>query len=131
MKKKLIAVLLAIVALLGGYTGYSSLKGSAADGNYATTTSTGRFTALSLLRSGPGILNGVTVTGAAAGVVNFYDATTSSALLRASSQSTSTILIANLPASLVAGNYPFEINFSRGLLVDIIGTIPTTTITWK
>jgi hypothetical protein len=97
-----------------------------------TTTSTGRFpTLVSLTTASYGSLGSVVVTGAAAGTINIYDATTSNASLRDASQSTSTILIATLPNSAAAGTYAFDRVYTRGLLVEITGTMPTTTITWR
>ncbi len=109
-------------------------RGSVGQGGecHATTTSTGRFVATtSLLQTGNGTLCSVIVTGAASGVIHFYDATTTAVNLRSADQATSSILIANLPASIVAGTYVFDFTFNRGLLVDIIGTMPTTTITYR
>ena len=131
MKQKLIAILVALIALLGGYQGSQILGDSSADANYATTTSTGRFPTTALLRSGSGVFTGVTITGAAAGVMEFYNATTSDVTKRASSLSSSTILIASFPASAAAGNYLFNTPFSTGLFVAITGTMPTSTILHK
>jgi hypothetical protein len=121
----------AIIALLGGYQSSQILGNSSAEANYATTTSTGRFPTTAVLRSGPGVFTGVTITGAAAGVMEFYNATTSDPSQRAASLSSSTILIASFPASAAANHYPFNQSFSTGLVVSIVGTMPTSTILWK
>lgn len=89
-------------------------------------------TGSTLIRTGSGSINSVIITGANTGIVNIYDATTSSILLRATRMSTSTILIATLPASIVAGTYTFDATYSNGLYVDLIGgNMPTSTITYR
>jgi len=86
----------------------------------------------SLLKNTPGSLGTVIVTGAAAGTINIYDATTTNITLRASSKATSTLLIASLPASLAAGDYVFDAEYTDGLYVDLAdGVMPTTTITYR
>jgi len=98
----------------------------------ATTTSTGRFsTGPQTLQTYPGAFGSVIITGAAAGVMNFYDATTTNSSLRDSSQATSSLLIASFPTSAAVGVYTFDQIVKRGLVVDIIGTMPTTTITYR
>ena len=68
-----------------------------------------------LIRSGYGSLGSVVITGATAGVVNIYDATTTDALQRAGNKATSSIQIATLPASLAAGTYVFDAQYNDGL----------------
>jgi len=93
--------------------------------------STGRSTPTTILDTDGGTLGSVVITGAATGVINIYDATTTDIGARAPSQSTSTIFITSFPASTAAGTYTFDATFYRGLIVDIIGTIPTTTVTYR
>ena len=89
--------------------------------------STGR-----LVRTGSGSLAQITVTGANTGMVNIYDATTTNVNNRTNNPATSTILIASLPVSLVAGTYTFDAEYKTGLFVDLVsGTMPTTTITYR
>lgn len=108
----------------------------AAGGNEYQATSTapnsvyGAFTSgARLLKTGQGALGSVIITGAGAGVLNFYDATTTVISQRITS--TSTVLIASIPASAAAGTYTFDAEFTDGLIVDIQGTMPTTTITYR
>ena len=96
-----------------------------------TTTSTGRFPTTVTLKTGNGALGSVVITGAAAGVINIYDATTSNVLARTGNTPTSTIYLASIPASAAAGTYTFDRVFFTGLVVDIAGTMPTTTITYR
>ena len=98
----------------------------------STTTSLGRFaTGPTILKTGSGVLGSVVVTGAAAGPIYFYDATTTNVLLRTNQPATSSIIRATLPASIVAGTYTFDVNYVNGLIVEMQGTIPTTTITYR
>ncbi len=78
-----------------------------------------------------GTLGSVVITGAAAGVINIYDATTSNVNLRTPGLSSTTQLLATIPASTVAGTYTFDRVFFSGLYVSIVGTTPTTTITFR
>jgi hypothetical protein len=98
----------------------------------STTTSTGRFAQTQVLKVGPGTLGSVVITGAAAGAINLYDATSTSILQRSPTIASSTILLANMPASLVGATYTFDVAFDDGLIFELIsGTMPTTTITWR
>jgi hypothetical protein len=40
-------------------------------------------------------------------------------------------MIASVPVSAAAGDYVFDVAFSNGLLVETIGTAPTSTITFR
>lgn len=92
----------------------------------------GAFTGDQLLKTGWGTLGSVVITGANTGIVNFYNATTSNVLARTKNIASSTILMASMPASLVAGTYVFDTVFTSGLLVELeSGIMPTTTITWR
>lgn len=107
----------------------STARGSEYQGT-TTQSAVGAFTDIVLEPNG-GTLGQVTITGAAAGTLNFYDATTSSILLRAPSMTTTTVLIASFPASAAAGTYVFDRVFFRALLLNTTGTTPTSTITWR
>jgi hypothetical protein len=108
-------------------------KGSVPIGNeyHATTTSTGRFQNDILLSSGSGTLGSVVITGAGAGTIDLYDATTSNVSNRTGQPATSTILIASFPASAAAATYTFDEAYYNGLYVHIVGTMPTSTITFR
>lgn len=123
--------LLAIVSIL--LKPVSPVEGSTARGSeyQATTTSTGRFLNDVALQTTSGTLGSVVITGAAAGVISLYDATTTNVSQRAASMSTSSILVASFPASAAAGTYTFDEILINGLYVDITGTMPTSTITFR
>ena len=98
----------------------------------ASTVYGNTITGDNLVKTGLGAFGSVVITGATAGVVNVYDATTTNVLLRTGNKATSTILIVSLPASLAAGTYTFDHEFTDGLYVDLVaGTMPTTTITYR
>lgn len=99
--------------------------------NSTTTDSIGSQALERVLKTGQGALAQVTITGAAAGELYLYNATTSDATARDSSQATSSLLIAHFPDSTAVGTYTFDAVFTRGLLVVQEATAPTTTIMWR
>lgn len=139
MKNKIIIFLAgALVAVASWLVGQSTQvktqplgSVSASSEYHATTTSTGRFTAQTSITTTGGALGSVIITGAATGVINLYDATTTNVALRTGQKATSTILVATFPASTAAGTYTFDEILYDGLFIDIIGTMPTTTITYR
>lgn len=134
---KILAVVLAlgvIVALyLSSYSKQEQVGSVQQGGEYqSTTTSTGRFaTGSTVLCTTNATLGSVVVTGAAAGVINFYNATTANPTLRHSQYSTSSIWMTNIPTSAAANTYTFDAVAPIGLVLDIQGTMPTTTITYR
>lgn len=97
----------------------------------ATTTTAGSFLPEQLLQTGGGTLGSVIITGAAAGVINIYDATTSNVSLRTNQPASSSILLATFPVSAAAGTYTFDRVFFTGLYVSVVGVMPTTTVTFR
>jgi len=79
-----------------------------------------------VLVTGPGTLGSVVILGAATGVINLYDATSS-----AQHTDYATTTIVAIPASLAAGTYTFDLVFKRGLMYEVVGTAPTSTITFR
>lgn len=133
-----LVVAIVIVVFLLGRNPQTLGSVSATNEYQATSTAPnavyGALTADALIRTGRGSLGSVVVTGAAAGVLNFYDATSTNVQNgRAAAMSTSTILIASLPASIAAGTYVFDAEFTNGLYIELehSGTMPTTTVTWR
>lgn len=126
-----VTLIATIIAIL--YRPASTVYGSTSRGSdyQGTTTTTGGFGTLVQVQSTNGTLGSVVVTGAAAGVMNLYDATTTDINKRTGQPATSTILIATMPANTAAGTYTFDRSFYNGLYVEIIGTTPTTTITYR
>lgn len=114
-------------------------NGSVPQGSDYVATTTGSINAYGqtvissrVLKSTYGSLDSVVITGANTGIFNLYDATTSDVTKRTNNTPTSTILLANFPASVVAGTYTFDAQFSTGLYVDLIsGVMPTSTIMYR
>lgn len=123
-----------IVGLMAGiYLTYQNKAalGSVTTGNEYMGTTTRQFngTALSnasVLRTGTGSLGSVVITGAATGVINLYDATST-----VTNTQYGTTTLATFPASVATGTYTFDVTYSRGLVYEVIGTAPTSTITFK
>lgn len=100
-------------------------------GEYHSTTTSFLGNPASLIKTGGGTLGSVIITGANTGVFLLYDATTTNKNLRAPELTSSTILLASFPASAATGTYTFDLLFSNGLLLERIGTSPSSTITWR
>lgn len=127
--------MLALV-FLGGSISFNKAGTVEASVNYGheyqgTTTSTGRFPTLATIKTGSGSLGSVIITGAATGIVHIYDATTTNVSLRTGNKATSTIYLASFPTSAATGTYTFDRNVFDGIIVETIGTMPTTTITFR
>lgn len=81
--------------------------------------------------TGPGSLGSIVITGAAAGTISIYDATTTNINNRTGNTATSTILEASMPASAAVGVYTFDSLVSRGLVISLTGAVATSTITYR
>jgi hypothetical protein len=133
----LIAVLFVVVSDRKEVQPIEGLGSVARSGEYhATSTGAsnvyGAFTGDTLIQTGAGTLGSVVITGANTGVVNFYNATTSNVLARTGQRASSTLLMASIPASTVAGTYTFDVSYTDGLLLELeSGLAPTTTITYR
>lgn len=141
-KTEAFAVLLAITLMFAGivvlFQGAQPVMGSTIQGNDYQSTSTaagsayGTIGADKLVKTGQGSLASVIVTGAAAGPILLLDATTTDINKRTGNTSTSSILIASIPASLAAGTYTFDVEYTTGLYINLLsGTMPTSTITYR
>jgi len=138
-------IIIGLTALILALTGYvAGVKdtptptfGSQVVGSDYNATSTKNFdgtelTNLTVLKNrGGGSLAQVTITGAGAGVLYFWDATTTDINKRQSNQASSTILIGTIPASAAAGTYTFDAQLLRGLIYEEVGTAPTSTIMYR
>lgn len=107
--------------------------GSVVEGQEYQATTTRAFdgtalTNLTVLKNRAGSLARVTITGAGAGQMVFYDATTTDATARTN---TATTTIANFPASAAAGTYDFDAVFNYGLIYEVIGDTATSSIMWR
>lgn len=126
------AVLLTVY-LIGTSQSSSKVEASTIMGNdyQATTTFAASVPLIRVLKSTAGTLNAVNITGANTGLMTLYNATTSDVTKRTGNKATSTIMIADFPASAVANNYTFDAEFSDGLLLVGSGSIATSTITYR
>jgi len=142
MKKLLLTGIISTAIFIGILVGIKFARPVTVEGSvdwdfggyYSTSTRNFAGTAiagLTTLKAGRGILGSLVITGAGAGTINFYNATTSDVTKRTGTTATSTILIASFPASAAAGTYTLDANFTDGLLMEIIGSAPTSTPTWK
>lgn len=129
----LVAFVLSVLVLA-----FVSFKTPAAHGSIktgeeytATTTYAALTPSIRTLKTTYGALGQVTITGANTGLMSLYDATTSDATKRAASMATSSILIADFPASAAAGTYTFDARFTNGLLLVSSGLVATSSIMYK
>lgn len=128
-----------LVLMLGfSFRNPSVVVGSVQDGQgyYATTTSAapdalGTLATVKTLRSGPGMLGSIVLTGPNSGTMALYDATTSDITLRTGGIATSSLLIAYLPVNATSTTYTYDVQFKIGLLFVQIGAAATSTITFK
>lgn len=104
--------------------GYESTSTRAA---FDGTTITATGAAPKVLSVGFGTLGSVVITGAAAGTIELYDATTTGV----HTDYVSTTTLVQIPLSTVAGTYTFDLVYKKGLMLVLTGTIGTSTITWK
>ena len=137
MKKLTIILLVIAVVLLGVITlnqftqetqePLFTLGGDSGPSNHTFTPTAGD--AGQVLKTRNGILNRVTLTGAGAGSLALYNATTTNVNLRALATS-SLPVIAQFPNATVAGTYEFNTGFTDGLVAEFTGAIGTSTIMW-
>ena len=136
-----ILITILVTLLLGSAVGYATLdmwqpvpKGGVTVGNEYKSTSTIHTSVIDsrLIRRGWGQLGSVVVTGVGTSAFSLYDATSTNFSTN-DKKSTSTDLLVTIPASTVAGTYVFDLEYSDGLFIyyDVIGTAPTTTITYR
>lgn len=127
-----IGFLIVVAVLVSIWQKPSVVGATVVQGNECNATSTRNYNGtalanLSVIKKGPGAFCGLTITGAAVGQVNFFDATTTDVTKRTGNKATSSILIATFPASAAAGTYQFDANVNDGVLYEVIGTAPTST----
>ena len=98
----------------------------------ATSSVSGTFANPRLLKTGGGALGSVTITGAGTGILLLVDATTTDINARTGQRATTTITLAEFPASTAAGTYVFDAQFNDGLILTrLSGAGPTSTITFR
>ena len=133
----LLTLIMVVIIGVGVYTKGNvkvdvPLGGSSGEPYNATTTPQGTVFADSLIWTGQGTFGGLVVTVAGNNVYDILNATTTNINLRTGNKATSTILMATIPASLVAGNYIFDTLFTDGLYLDYVsGTTGSSTIKWR
>jgi hypothetical protein len=125
---------LIMVVVIGGimYIKPQSNLGSVGEGGtykpYYTPSGGANY---KVLKTSPGTLGSVVITGAGAGSITLYDATTTDVTKRALA-TTSLTVVAQLPASTAAGTYTFDANFYKGLAAVWSSTLTgTSTITYR
>ncbi len=125
---------LALAYVLSVQQAHGSTPSEASD-YIATSTaangSAGAFTSSRALKFNTGSFGSYVITGANTGIVNFYDATTTNVLLRTNNTATSSILLASFPASATVGTYVIDAALKYGLYVEITGSAPTSTISYR
>lgn len=128
-----VGVLSAFIALMFLVPKFPAFGSVQVSQEYMSTTTgeTSGNTVPLQLTSNPGSLGSVVITGLTTGWLEFYDATTSDSTLRDTTQTTTTIRIAEFSPSAAVGTYTFDAATSRGLIVYSEGTQPTTTITYR
>jgi hypothetical protein len=140
MKNAITIIPIALIVLcIGVFIGITksndSPLGSVITGQeyYATSTIHNAVVSTRLIRGGWGSLGSVVVTGAGTSAFSLIDATSTDSISGDTRISTSSQLLATIPASLAAGTYTFDVTYNRGLLVyfDTVGTAPTSTITFR
>ena len=128
-------VILTVVAVSGCGKSNEPEVGSIETGQeyYATSTIHGAVVEHKLIKNGYGSLAQVTVTGAGGSAFSLIDATSTESLATDPRISTSTQLLATIPANLAAGTYTFDATYNRGLFIyyDVVDTHPTTTILYR
>lgn len=112
-----------------------TVLGSTARGSeYFSTTTTPFFGAggtENTIVTGNATLGSVVITGAGAGTIDLFDATTSNVSARAATMSSTSVLIASFASSATAGTYTFDRYVVTGLYISVRGAQPTTTITYR
>lgn len=136
MNRAITLFIIVALIVLGGMLyvqGTKIANGSVNDSSNAYQSTTTRtavngnpLTSPTTLTNGYGTLGSVVITGANTGIINIYDASTT---VNGGVYGTTTL--ATFPASTVAGTYVFDVAFKYGLLVEISGTVGSSTITWK
>lgn len=124
--------LIAIAVVAFNYRAPSVSASVPVSNEYMATTTFGASTpTVRVLRPASGSLAQVTITGANTGFMTFYDATTSDITKRSATMASSSVLIADFPASVAAGTYTFDAATNYGLLLVTSGTPATSTITYR
>ena len=131
----IIGVVFIIMTML--VTSIQTVQGSVSVTDEYRATTTGEFMtaegtgAIMTIVSRSPMLGSIVITGLTTGEMFVYDATTTDITLRAATFSTSSITRVHIPPSLAVGVYTFDIQMDKGLIIETVGTAPTTTITYR
>lgn len=130
LSKILLAIAISLTLIVLFAQGNRSFSSVSVSSEYYSTTTSPTFAvapAFKVLKLGGGTLGSAVVTIAGAGgVINIYDATTTT-----NGAIYGTTTLAKL-STATAGTYTFDVVFNRGLLVETVGAnTGTTTITFR
>jgi len=132
---KVILGVIAVVAVVFGFraTTDTKVQGVNRSNEYQALTIVPATTATGgMLCTAGGALGSIVITGAAAGVIEIYDATTTNGTLRTTVATSSLTKLATIPASTVAGTYVFDVVANTGLAwARTLAATPTTTLTYR
>ncbi len=138
MIKKILTGIAVVVLFVVGVFSFNKNPGTPAVGSVSNgssyqsvTIATGLQGTSETLCSTSGVLGSIIITGAAASVLEVYDATTSNSSLRTTVATTSLRKIVSMPASAAANTYTFDANAYQGIIYEVTGTKATTTLTYK
>ena len=99
---------------------------------HGTTTTSAGTPSYTTLLTGPGTLGSVVITGTSSGAFYLYDATSTNYILRTPPSATSSLnLLCQIAPYAPHGTYTFDRIFTKGLLFVSVGTVPTSTITYR
>lgn len=93
---------------------------------YSTTTAITANSAVGFATAVSGTLGSIVIEGANTGQINIYDGTST-----ITNTQIGTTTLATIPASAAAGTYTFDTRFRYGLVIEVVGLAPTTTITYR
>lgn len=125
------AIALSLVAFVVSFNSKSISLGSVMPGGeyHSTTTRTFNGTAianLQVLKSEPGTLGSIIITGKNTGVITLYDATST-----VTNTAWATSTLATFPTNAPEGTYTFDVPFYKGLLIEYSSALATSTITYR
>jgi len=89
-------------------------------------TGANNFSNLAVLDSDAGAVGEITIFGANTGTIVLYDATST-----VTNTQWATTTIAQIPVSLAAGTYTLNARYTKGLLIEFSGNMPTSTISYR
>ena len=125
-----LAIFISVGVFLNGRANRLEASVSQASEYQSTTTRSAilgaPYTQITPIATGACVLGSVIITGAGTGVINIYDGTTTT-----SHADHATKTLAVFPASTAAGTYTFDLNCFKGLIIEVTGSAPTSTITFR